>query len=305
MVATAFVFPGQGSFKAGGLTPWLNDPAMAVLDAINDGLGRDITAVCDDPDAGARTKDAQPAIMAASLVALEALTNAGVSAQFVGGHSLGEYTAAIAAGVLTYTDGARIVQTRGDAMAVACATNPGTMAAIVKLDAAAVHALVDAIEGVVVANDNADGQIVVAGEPAAVEKARELAREQGGRGLPLTVEGAFHSPAMAPAHEPLLHAVTQTTLHPVEIPLVSGTFARVLTDSNDVARSLVDGLLLPVRWREVQQLLAAEQVDTVVEVGPGGVLAGMAKRALPHAAVFSVASPEDVATVLAHLKDVA
>jgi len=302
-VPTAFLFPGQGSFKAGALQPFAGHAALAVLAAVNDGLGRDIAHVCDDDSAGSRTKDAQPAIMAASLVALQALTNAGVTADFVAGHSLGEYTAAIASGVFSVTDGARVVQTRGDAMASACAQNPGTMAAIVKLDAAVVHQLVAAIDGVVVANDNADGQIVVAGELDAVQTARDVAREHGGRGLLLTVEGAFHSPAMEPAQEPLEAVIAATTVHPMLIPLISGTYARVCQDAGEVCRSLVDGLLLPVRWRALQHELARRNIDTIVEVGPGGVLAGMAKRALPDATVFSVASPDAVDAVVAHLKD--
>jgi [acyl-carrier-protein] S-malonyltransferase len=241
--------------------------------------------------------------MAASLVAFQALTDAGVTADYCAGHSLGEYTAAIASGVFSVTDGARIVQTRGDAMAHACAQNPGTMAAIVKLDAAHVHALVAEIDGVVVANDNANGQIVVAGDPDAVAKARDVAREQGGRGLPLTVEGAFHSPAMAPAHEPLAAIVAATSTREPSIPLVSGAYARVCTDAADVCQSLVDGLLMPVRWRELQAELQRLNVDTVIEVGPGGVLAGMAKRALDGAHVSTVQNPSDVAAIVAHLKD--
>lgn len=300
---TAFLFPGQGSYKAGALQPWDAHPACNVLNAINDGVGRDITTVCDDEHAGARTKDAQPAIMAASLVAYQALCEAGITADYVAGHSLGEYTAAIASGVFNVTDGARIVQTRADAMAVACATNPGTMAAIVKLDAATVHQLVDTIDGVVVANDNAEGQIVVAGDIDAVQQAREAARELGGRGLPLTVEGAFHSPAMAPAQTPLQTVIEATQTLPMQIPVISGAYARVCTDAADVCASLIDGLLMPVRWRELQHCLNTLKVDTIVEVGPGGVLAAMAKRAFTDVAVFSVANPKDVNTLVAHAKE--
>lgn len=300
---TAFVFPGQGSFSAGALAPWGDDPALTILDAVNDGVGRDIRVVCDDPEAGAHTKDAQPAIMAASLVAFQALTNAGITADYMAGHSLGEYTAAIASGVFDVTDGAKIVQTRGDAMAHACQVNPGTMAAIVKLDATAVHELVDEIDGCVVANDNADGQIVVAGHPDAVQQARDLARERGGRGLPLTVEGAFHSPAMAPAREPLDNILHATAAHTPSIPVISGAYTTVMTDKDAVVSSLLDGLLMPVRWRELQRKLADLQVDTVVEVGPGGVLAGMAKRALDGVHVATVQNPDDVFALVAHFKD--
>lgn len=300
---TAFLFPGQGSFKPGALQPWANHPARRVLTAVNEGVGRDIVLVCDDEHAGSHTKDAQPAIMAASLVAYQALCDAEVYADVTAGHSLGEYTAAIASGVFSVKNGARIVQARGDAMAVACATNPGTMAAIVKLDASIVHQLVEAIDGVVVANDNADGQIVVAGSKDAVRTACDAARDLGGRGLPLTVEGAFHSPAMAPAKLALTAAIAASVTNPMQIPVVSGAYARVCNDSVDVCQSLIDGLLMPVRWRELQHCLTELNVDVIVEVGPGGVLCAMAKRAFSDVTVCSVATPEDVDTVVALLKE--
>jgi [acyl-carrier-protein] S-malonyltransferase len=297
-VSLAFVFPGQGSHRAGALAPWQGHPSMAVLDEVSAGVGRDVLALSEDPTAGARTADAQPAIMAASLVTWRALTDAGISPSVVAGHSLGEYTAAIAAGVLGVEDGARLVATRGAAMGEACAANPGTMAAVVKLHPDAVTVLVEGIDGLVVANDNAPGQVVVAGTPDAVAAVKDQAREAGGRALPLDVEGAFHSPAMEPAVEPVREAIAGLELADPVVPLVAGASARPLEDAAAIGDALVAGMLSPVRWREVQLQLETMGVTDLVEVGPGGVLAGLAKRTVPGLTVHTVSGPEDLDAVV-------
>lgn len=297
-MSLAFVFPGQGSHRAGALAPWKGHPSMAVLDEVSVGVGRDVLALSEDPTAGSRTADAQPAIMAASLVTWRALTDAGIAPSVVAGHSLGEYTAAIAAGVLGVEDGARLVATRGAAMGEACAANPGTMAAVVKLHPDAVTVLVDGIDGLVVANDNAPGQVVVAGTPDAVAAVKDQAREAGGRALPLDVEGAFHSPAMTPAVEPVREAIAGLSLADPVVPLVAGSSALPLEDAAAIGDALVAGMLSPVRWREVQLQLEAMGVTDLVEVGPGGVLAGLAKRTVPGLTVHTVSGPEDLDAVV-------
>ncbi len=171
------------------------------------------------------------------------------------------------------------------------------MAALIKLDPAAVDTLVARIDGLVIANDNVAGQVVVAGPPDAVEAVRELAREAGGRALPLDVEGAFHSPAMAPAVGPVTAALDQMTLHDPSVPLVSGRDGKVLGSGAQIGEALIDGILSPVRWRAVQAQLATMGVTDLIEVGPGGVLAGLAKRALPHVRIHRVENPGDLATV--------
>lgn len=305
VVTTAFVFPGQGSHRAGALADWEGHPALEVLDEVSAGCGRDVRALLDDPTAGTRTADAQPAILAASLVAWRALDDAGVEPDLVAGHSLGEYTAAIAAGALRVRDGAALVADRGAAMGAACATNPGTMAAVVKLGPDAVDVLVEDIDGLVVANDNAPGQVVVAGPPEAVAAVRERARQAGGRALPLDVEGAFHSPAMAPAVERVRDTLASVGLHDPRVPVVSGSSVELLTSASAVGASLVDGILSPVRWREVQLRLAEQGVTDLVEVGPGGVLAGLARRTVPDLRVHGVATPEDVEALASRLRGAA
>lgn len=297
-MTVAIVFPGQGSHRAGALEPWQGHPAAAVLEDISSGLGRDVVPLTEDPATGSRTADAQPAIMAVSLVVAQALLDAGIRPDVVAGHSLGEFTAAVVADCLDVRDGAALVGTRGRAMGEACAANPGTMAAVVKLSPDAVEVLVDGIDGLVVANDNAPGQVVVAGDPDAVAQVRDRATEAGGRALPLDVEGAFHSPAMAPAVDAVRSAVAALGVRDPGPTFVSGSTAAPLPDGAAVATALVDGILAPVRWREVQEQLAALGVTQLIEAGPGGVLAGLAKRTIPDVTVHKVETPDDLAATV-------
>jgi [acyl-carrier-protein] S-malonyltransferase len=296
-VRVAFVFPGQGSYRPGGLAGWMDHPAAGVLDEVAARAGIDPRVLDADPDTGRRTADAQPAILATSLVAWQALTDAGVHPDVVAGHSLGEVTAAVAAGVLEVGDGAALVAARGRAMGAACAATPGGMAALVKLAPDAVEVLVAEDPDLVVANDNAPGQVVVAGTLDAIERIRGRARDAGGRALPLDVEGAFHSPAMSPAVETVAATLEDLELRDPSVPLVTGTLVEPLRSGTAIGRALVDGILAPVRWREVQQRLVDLGVEQVVEVGPGGVLAGLARRAAPELRVHTVTTPTDVAAV--------
>ena len=177
-------------------------------------------------------------------------------------------------------------------MARACAERPGTMAALVRLDPDQVEHLVADVEGAVIANDNAPGQVVVAGPEEAVDRASALAREAGGRALPIEVEGAFHSPAMEPAVPAVAEFVASLELRDPEVPLVSGTTAAPVTTAAEIATALVEGILAPVRWREVQLALQAQGVATLLELGPGGVLKGLAKRTVGELEVLTVGTPE-------------
>lgn len=301
-MSIAFVFPGQGSHRAGALAAWEGHPALAVLEEVSRGLGRDVVPLTEDPGTGGRTADAQPAILAVSLVVHRALSEAGITPDVVAGHSLGEFSAGIAAGCLSVTDGAALVASRGDAMGRACAQNPGTMAAVVKLAPDAVEVLVDSIPDLVIANDNAPGQVVVAGTPDAVASVRGRAKEAGGRALPLDVEGAFHSPAMAPAVDTVAATVAGLDVGEPTITFVSGATAAPLTSGDVVARAFVDGILSPVRWREVQEQLAVLGVTHLIEVGPGGVLAGLAKRTIPDVTAHRVETPDDLRELVAALQ---
>lgn len=294
---TALVFPGQGSFRPGTLEAWARHPAIGVLDEIEAGTGRDAATLDADATTGSRTADAQPAILAASLVAWRAVSDAGIEADALAGHSLGELCAAVAAGAIEVGEGAALVAERGRAMGEACAADPGTMIAVVKLSPDAVDVLVEEIDGLVLANDNAPGQVVLAGPPDAIATARERARDAGGRALSLEVEGAFHSPAMAPAVAAIRAQLAATTVAAPGVPIVSGVTAASVTDAVRVREVVADGILAPVRWREVQLRLAALGITDVIELGPGGVLAGLAKRTVPELRVHRVAGPDDLAAV--------
>jgi [acyl-carrier-protein] S-malonyltransferase len=293
-VRLAAVFPGQGSFEVGCTAAWRDDDPDGVLAAVSAASDLDVLAEGGREDTGRSTRRGQPVLLAASLASWSALVRAGVRPLLVAGHSLGEYAAASAAGVLPVPAIARLVAARGRAMAEACTAAPGGMAAVVRLDPAAVAALVDEVEGLTAANDNAPGQVVVSGDTAALARARELVDARGGRFLPLDIEGPFHAPAMASAVGPVRDAAAAETPVDPAVPVVSGSLVRVLRTAAEVVASLVDGILAPVRWREVQLLLERQGVTDLVEVGPGRVLAGLAKRTVPGLRVHSAATPDAV-----------
>ena len=301
----AAIFPGQGSFFAGCTRVWADEDADSVMTTVSEAAGFDVLEAGDAEGSGRRTERGQPVIFAASLAAWNALRRAGFVPSFVAGHSLGEYSAAAASGVLPLDGAARVVATRGVATAAACREVPGGMAAVIKLAAAEVEELVEDIDGLVVANDNAPGQIVIAGDISAMEQARVRVDALGGRLVTLDVEGAFHSPAMAPAVEAVRRAVASESASDPSVPFVSASRARVLQTAGEAVNSLIDGILAAVRWRDVQLLLERKGVTDLVEVGPGRVLAGIAKRTVPGLRVHSVAAPEAVREVLERLAGIA
>jgi len=301
----AAVFPGQGSFSVGCVRAWSGSDDDGVLDAVSQATGFDVTAAGDDEGAGRRTAHAQPIIFAVSLAAWRALRRQGFAPDFVAGHSLGEYSAAAAAEVLPIDGAARIVATRGSATAAACRERPGGMAAVIRLAAAEVEEIVDGVDDLVVANDNAPGQVVIAGSAEALEAARERVDALGGRLVTLDVEGAFHSPAMGPAVAAVRAAFARERTSDPVVPFVSASRARVLRTATEAVSSLVDGILGAVRWRDVQLMLERKGVTDLVEVGPGKVLAGIAKRTVPGLRVHSVDVPAAVDEVLGRLRDIA
>lgn len=297
----AAVFPGQGSFTPGCARTWVEQDHDGVLGTVSEACGFDVLSAADDGGVGRDTARAQPVIFSVSLVAWRALQRGGLLPELVAGHSLGEYSAAAAAEVLPLDGAARVVAARGVATAAACRERPGGMAAVIKLAAAEVEELVDDIEGLVVANDNAPGQIVIAGDVEAMRTARPRVEELGGRLVPLDVEGAFHSPAMAPAVDAVRRAFDAEVASDPRIPLVSASRARIVRTASEAVASLVDGVLGAVRWRDVQLLLERKGITDLVEVGPGRVLAGIAKRTVPGLRVHSVDVPGAVAEVLERL----
>ena len=301
----AAVFPGQGSFNVGCTRAWAGHDPDGVLGTVSEEAGFDVVAAGDADGIGMDTRRAQPIIFSVSLAAWRALRRGGFRPDFVAGHSLGEYSAAAASEVLPLDAAARVVATRGAATAAACEGRPGGMAAVIRLAAAEVEELVEDIEGLHLANDNAPGQIVVAGDLGAIESARARVDELGGRLITLDVEGAFHSPAMGPAVEAVRAALAVEPSSDPVVPFVSASRARVLTTASEAVASLVDGVLAAVRWRDVQLLLERRGVTDLVEVGPGRVLAGIAKRTVPALRVHTVDVPEAVGPVLERLRALA
>lgn len=296
------VFPGQGAHRPGMASAWAGHPASEVFAQVGQVIGLpDLAGLADDPAACGATAVGQPAVYAAGLAAWQALVAEGVEAHVVAGHSLGEITAAVASGVLSVEDGARLVGERARAFADACARTPGTMTAVLGMDRTAVEEQIGGVDGVRIANDNAPGQVVLSGPPAQVDEAAAACREQGGRVRPLDVEGAFHTPAMRPAMDRVRNCLKGLAVSDPRVPLVSGATATPARSAAAVQQGLVEGILAPVRWRAVQQQLVSSGAQAVVEAGPGGVLRGLARRTIPDVEVWAADSPQAAAEVAGHL----
>ena len=247
-----------------------------------------------------QTANAQLATFVQSLVVLDAVERVGLSPATSAGHSLGEYTALVASGALAFADGANLVVARGEAMARAGEDAPGTMAALIGISDDDAEAACHRAEGDVwVANYNAPGQVVVAGTTDAVAAVTEIARELGARkALPLPVSGAFHTPLMAGARPALRKALGDAVFSAPEVPVVANVDARVHSDPAEWPGLLSAQLCGPVRWRQTVETLSGLGATSLVEIGPGGVLSGLARRCAPELQALSVAKPDDLDTLL-------
>ena len=286
---TALVFPGQGSQRSGMGAPWMTSGGWSLVAEASQVLDRDLSHVLlqADPEQLRATRQAQVATFLVSLLVLRALPTLDVVA--VAGHSLGEYSALVAAGVLTEQTGLRLVAERGEAMQAAAEANPGTMMAVLGLPDEQVQEACP--EGVWVANLNAPSHVVVSGGLTAMASAPDVLKAAGARRvLPLPVGGAFHTPLMAPARERLNRALAEVSFADATVPVLANVTAQPY--GNDVQGALSAQLTAPVRWR---QTLESLEVDQVVEVGPGGVLTGLVKRTRPDLRALSVATPDDLA----------
>jgi [acyl-carrier-protein] S-malonyltransferase len=317
MTSSAFVFPGQGSQSVGMAQALVasSPAAAAVVAAADAALDQPISRLiwegpAEDLD---RTENAQPALLAASIAYLaavrerwQALGIAEPQVAFAAGHSMGQYSAFVAAGVISLEDGIRLVRERGRLMQGSGAGRDGAMAAILGLDDGQLPALVDraSAHGTFgVANRNAPGQVVVSGERAAIEAAAEIARELGARkAIVLPVSVAAHSPLMAEAAEGMRRVLADVEFRDPTIPLLANADARDITTADGARAELVEHLTAGVDWVAAVERMTAAGVDTFIEVGPGRVLTGLIKRIAPEAAAIPLddaSSPDRLAVPFA------
>lgn len=304
----AFVFPGQGSQFVGMGKELAENFASAreVFQEVNDALSQDLFKIMvDGPDSAlTMTANTQPALMAFSMAVVRVLEkDFGIKlkekAAFVAGHSLGEYSAACSAGVFSLSDTAKLLRIRGDAMQNAVPLGVGGMAAVLGLSYKDVGALVEACSNdkdvCVAANDNSDGQVVLSGSMAAIDRAVEIASEFGARKcVKLAVSAPFHSPFMRPAADAMARAFMDVEAHDAEIPLVANVLAEPITDYKEIIKHLIEQVTGTVRWRETMAYLQEQGVTDLVELGAGKVLSGIAKRSHKEMNAFSVGSAEDI-----------
>ena len=290
----AFVFPGQGAqFVGMGKDLYENNPiAKEMFDKANEILGFNITDLMfngTDEDLH-QTKVTQPAIFLHSVILAKTMGD-DFNPDMVAGHSLGEFSALVAAGALSFEDGLRLVSARAQAMQKACEKTPSTMAAVLALPDAKVEELCASVtEGVVVpANYNCPGQVVISGSIEGVDAACAKMLEAGAkRALKLKVGGAFHSPLMEPARAELADAIAHTDFHAPQCPVYQNVNAEPQTDPEAIKKNLIAQLTAPVRWTQSVQNMIAAGADTFIEVGPGAVLQGLVKKISSEVATSGV-----------------
>jgi [acyl-carrier-protein] S-malonyltransferase len=303
-MAQAVVFPGQGTQQPGMGQPWVDHPSWAVVERAEKASGERLAHLLLDASAEelASTREAQLSVLTTSLVVWDALRDELTEPPIaLAGHSLGQITALIAAGVLELDDGVRLAARRAELTQEAANRRPGQMAALLGATPEQAQALCDAVATTVpdscwIANDNTVGQIAVAGTPEGIAAAHERAKDLGiKRVMALNVGGAFHTPLMQEAAEGLAEELSVVVLHDAPTPVVSNEDARPYTDAEGWRTRLVTHLVRPVRWRSVMATLAGAGATTFLEVGHGSMIAGLAKRGVPDVVVRNVATPADLA----------
>ena len=311
----AFVFPGQGS-QAVGMGKALAEAfpaAKVVFEEVDSALGQNLSNIMwNGPEAELTlTENAQPALMSVSMAVMRVLeTEHGITlaknAKFVAGHSLGEYSALAAAGTFSLADTARLLKIRGKAMQAAVPVGQGAMAALLGLDflTASVVAA-EAAQGDVcqTANDNSDGQVVISGSKAAVDRACEIAKAKGAkRAILLPVSAPFHCALMKPAAEAMAEALGNVKMNTPIVPVIANVVAGPITDPTVIKVKLIEQVTGTVRWRECVAYMAANDVNVFAEVGAGKVLTGLAKKNAPEATAMNAGTPDEIAALAQYLK---
>ena len=304
-MARAFVCPGQGaqSIGMGKALAEAYVESKQVFEEVDDALGESLSKLIweGDIDVLTLTENAQPALMATSLAAARALTREGMgveTANFVAGHSLGEYSALAIAGALSIADAARLLRTRGKAMQAAVPVGVGAMAALLGLDFETASQVAKQAAGDEVceaANDNDPAQVVVSGHKAAVERAVELAKEHGAkRAVLLPVSAPFHCSLMSPAAAVMKEALSEATIISPSVPVVSNVKAQAVSDPDEIRELLIQQITGSVRWRESVMWMAQNDVSEIWEIGAGKALSGMVRRIDRDVECKNIATPEDV-----------
>ena len=312
-MARAFVFPGQGAQTIGMGKDFAEayPAARQVFDAVDEALGEKLSALIFEGDIAdlTLTQNAQPALMATSLAAMAALKSEGIdikAADYVAGHSLGEYSALCAAGAIALADTARLLRIRGEAMQKAVPVGVGAMAALLGLDFATATEIAKEAAGDEVcqaANDNDPGQVVVSGHKAAVERAVELATARGAkRAVLLPVSAPFHCALMQPAADRMQEALADVSIQAPAVPLVANVRAEAVTDPEVIRKLLVEQVTGSVRWRESVEWMGANGVDSMYEIGAGKALSGMVRRINRDIACKAVNTAADVGSVAEELR---
>ncbi|MBH0161019.1 MULTISPECIES: ACP S-malonyltransferase [Fictibacillus] len=306
----AFLFPGQGSQVVGMGKELVSQEASAkaIFDKADEKLSIKLSDIIFEgpEDVLKRTENTQPALLTVSTAVLELLKERGIQADYVAGHSLGEYSALVAAGSLSFEDAVYAVRNRGLLMEEAVPAGVGTMAAVIGFDQERLEAITTEVsnseESVQVANLNCPGQIVISGTVGGVEKASALAKEEGAKVIPLQVSGPFHSSLMKPAAEKYNEILNQIVINEAKTPVIANVTAKAITDSDEIKGKLIEQLYSPVRWEETVRELMDLGVDTFVEIGPGKVLSGLVKKVNRRANVIAVSDLETINMAVEKLK---
>ena len=297
-----FTYPGQGSQAPGMGAAWVDEPSWELVEEATEATGRDVGRLLLEADAEElrQTRNSQLATFVVSMLALDSVARVGLLPNAHAGHSLGEYSALVASGVLDFGEAAHLVAERGEAMQIASEEQEGTMAAVLGLAGDEVEAACDeAGPNVWVANYNAPGQVVIAGSPADVNLATAAARERGAkRVMQLQVGGAFHTPFMASAYERLTKALAKAEFHDPDAPVYANVDASPYDNARPWPLLLARQLTSPVRWHQTIRRLAEAGCETFVELGPGNALSGMAKRIERGATTLSVRTAGDIDPLL-------
>ena len=311
MSKTAFIFPGQGSQSVGmglGLSRQYPE-AAAYFEVADRVLNTDLSRLIFEGPKEELTKtyNAQPALLTVSTALLSRLEGHGIKADYVAGHSLGEYSALVASGVLSFEDAVAIVRKRGELMEKAVPAGKGTMAAVLGADREALEILCRTVSGqgmpVQLANINCPGQIVISGTAEGVKGIAEAGKSIGAkRVLPLDVSGPFHSILMEPASGELKAAFSRYEWKDARIPVISNVSAEPLTEAALLQEKLIEQLYSPVLWQQCIETLIGLGADTFIEIGPGKVLAGLMKKISRDVRVFSVSNEEEIEAAVRELK---